>query len=85
MQRATIYTTDYCSYCRAAKSFFTQKGIAFDEIDVTGDDAARVELQERTGRHTVPQIWIGATWVGGYDDLRAAERTGKLQELLLQG
>lgn len=82
MPAITIYTTDYCSYCRAAKSFFTAKGLAFSEVDVSGDDAARADLVARSGRTTVPQIWIGDTHVGGYDDLRALERSGKLSALL---
>lgn len=82
MPAIKIYTTDYCSYCRAAKAFFSAKGLAYEEIDVSGDDAARAELAERSGRPTVPQIWIGDTHVGGYDDLRALDRTGKLGALL---
>lgn len=82
MNKATIYTTDYCSYCRAAKSFFQSRGIPFEEIDVTDDDAARTSLRERTGRTTVPQIWIGEAYVGGYDDLRALDRSGGLTPLL---
>lgn len=78
----TIYTTDYCSYCRAAKSFFAAKGLAYQEVDLSGDDAARQDLVERSGRTTVPQIWIGDTHVGGYDDLRALDRAGKLATLL---
>lgn len=82
MNKATIYTTDYCSYCRAAKSFFQSRGIPYEEIDVSGDDDARAELRERTGRTTVPQIWIGEAYVGGYDDLRALDRSGSLAPLL---
>lgn len=82
MPRVTIYTTDYCGYCRAAKSFFKEKSIPFEEIDLSGDDEARHSLQQRTGRSTVPQIFVGETHVGGYDDLRALDRAGKLQPLL---
>jgi glutaredoxin 3 len=64
-----IYTTDYCSYCRAAKQLFDRHGLAYEEIDVSGDDAARIELRARAGRNTVPQIWYGDEHVGGYDDL----------------
>ena len=83
MPAITIYTTDSCSYCRAAKSFFTAKGLAYQEVDVSGDEAARHDLVERSGRTTVPQIWIGETHVGGYDDLRALDRAGKLAALLV--
>lgn len=82
MPAVKIYTTDYCGYCRAAKSFFKDKGVAFEEIDLSGDDAARENLRNRTGRNTVPQIFIGETHVGGYDDLRALDRAGKLAPLL---
>jgi glutaredoxin 3 len=82
MPTITIYTTTYCSFCRSAKAFFDMKGLRYQEIDVTGDDTARSDLQERTGRPTVPQIFIGETHVGGYDDLRALDRAGKLQPLL---
>jgi len=82
MSQATIYTTTYCSYCQAAKSFFKAKNISYEERDVTGDDAAREDLRTRNGRQTVPQIWIGETWVGGYDDLRALDRSGGLAPLL---
>lgn len=82
MTQATIYVTNWCPYCHAAKRFLADKGIAFDEHDVTGDDAARAELRTRTGRHTVPQIWIGETHVGGYDDLVALDRRGGLAPLL---
>jgi len=82
MPAITIYTTDYCSYCRAAKSLFDRKGAAYTEVDVTDDDEARTSLVARTGRTTVPQIWIGDRHVGGYDDLRALDRAGGLDPLL---
>lgn len=82
MPTVQIYSTTYCSYCRAAKSFFSQKGVAFEEIDLTDDDAGRDALVKRTGRTTVPQIFIGDHHVGGYDDLRALDRAGGLQPLL---
>lgn len=64
-----VYTTDYCPYCTAAKRLLERYALPFDEIDVSGDDAARVELARRSGRKTVPQIWYGDEHVGGYDDL----------------
>ena len=82
MPAVKIYTTDYCGYCRAAKGFFKEKGVAFEEIDLSGDDEGRSQLRARTGRNTVPQIFIGETHVGGYDDLRALDRAGKLAPLL---
>lgn len=82
MVKATIYTTDWCGYCRAAKRFLEGKGVPVEEIDVTDDDDGREALARKTGRTTVPQIWIGETWVGGYDDLRALDARGGLAPLL---
>lgn len=82
MTNITIYTTNYCSFCRSAKAFFDMKGLPYREVDVTGDDAARQDLVDRTGRHTVPQIYIGETHIGGYDDLRQWDREGRLAAVL---
>jgi glutaredoxin 3 len=83
MKPVRIYTTTHCGCCVRAKEFLTRKGVAFEEIDVTGDEQARARLVERTGGlRTVPQIWIGEHHVGGYTDLAALERDGKLQPLL---
>lgn len=82
MPNVQIFSTNYCSYCRAAKAFFDQRGVAYEEVDLTGDDAGREALVKRTGRMTVPQIFIGEHHVGGYDDLRALDRAGGLQALL---
>ena|SRR5436190_22415565 len=83
MSRIQIYTTRYCPYCHAAKRLFSQKGVEFDEIDVSGDAKGRSLMMARAnGRMTVPQIFIGATHVGGYDDLYALDRAGKLDDLL---
>ncbi len=77
-----IYTTTYCPYCTAAKRLLDAKKVAYEEIDVTDDDAARAELVRRTGRRTVPQIFIGDKSVGGFDDIAALERSGELDRLL---
>ena len=69
MQAVKIYTTDYCSYCKRAKALLKSKGIAFEEIDVTHDDAKRDWLVKTTGFKTVPQIFIDEKPIGGYDDL----------------
>lgn len=83
MPTIEIYTTPWCGYCRAAKALLTRKGAAFNEIDVDDDPDRRQEMIERAGgRYTVPQIFIGATHVGGSDDLHALERAGKLDQLL---
>jgi glutaredoxin 3 len=83
MARIEIYTTRLCGYCQSAKALLTRKGVTFSEIDVTGDRAARDRMVERAnGRMTVPQIFIGTTHVGGYDDLYDLDRAGKLDPLL---
>lgn len=83
MKPVKVYTTDYCPYCDQAKALLTRKGVSFEEIDVTGDDEARIELVQRSGGlRTVPQIFIGDVHVGGYDRLSEMDRSGKLDELL---
>jgi glutaredoxin 3 len=83
MAEVVIYTTRYCPYCHAAKALLDRKGVAFSEIDVSGDRAGRQNMIERAqGQTTVPQIFIGATHVGGCDDLYALEDAGKLEALL---
>lgn len=78
-----IYTTQYCGFCRMAKSLLERKHVAFTEIDVGGDPARRAAMTERAhGRTTVPQIFIGATHVGGCDDLYALDQAGGLDRLL---
>ena len=82
MSKVQIYTTNWCPYCTAAKSLLTQKGVSYEEIDVT-DPALRADMMQRAhGRRTVPQIFVGDTHVGGYDDLAALERRGQLDSLL---
>jgi glutaredoxin 3 len=83
MQTVEIYTTPFCGYCQAAKRLLSQKGVKYDETDVSGDAGKRQAMMQRAnGRHTVPQIFIGDTHVGGFDELNALERAGKLDPLL---
>jgi glutaredoxin 3 len=83
MQRVVIYTTPYCPYCLMAKRLLTKKGAAFEEIGVAGNPHLREEMRRKAGGlGTVPQIWIGATHVGGCDELYELERAGKLDALL---
>jgi glutaredoxin 3 len=83
MAQIEIYTTRFCPYCHAAKRLLSRKGVEFTEIDVSGDPKGRSDMVARAnGRMTVPQIFIGATHVGGYDDLSALDRAGKLDPLL---
>lgn len=83
MAKVEIYSTTYCPYCVRAKQLLDAKDIEFTEIDVTGDDEARVSLVEKSGgRKTVPQIFIDGQSIGGYDDLRALEESGQLDAML---
>lgn len=84
MADVVLYTTPWCPYCLRAKHLLKSKGVTFTDIDVSGNPALRQDMEQRSGRHTVPQIWIGSTHVGGCDDLYALERQGKL-DALLQG
>ena len=83
MAKITIYTTRFCSYCHAAKALLQKKGLAYDEIDVSYDPAERQRMTARSnGQRKVPQIFIGETHVGGYDELYALDRQGRLDPLL---
>ncbi|MBI4275995.1 MAG: glutaredoxin 3 [Rhizobiales bacterium] len=83
MNSVEIYTTPYCPYCRWAKDLLERKGVTYSEIDVGGDDTLRITMSERAhGRTTVPQIFVGATHIGGCDDLYALDQEGKLDPLL---
>jgi glutaredoxin 3 len=82
MPSITIYTTPICPYCTMAKRLLAKKGAAFTEIDVSRDDAAREMMMTKSGRRTVPQIWIGERHIGGSDDLHDLDRAGQLDALL---
>ena len=77
-----LYVTTYCGYCKSAKALLQRKGVAYEEIDCTEDPETRLKLVERTGRRTVPQIFIADVPVGGYDDLAALEKAGELDRVL---
>ena len=85
MRPVEIYTTPFCGYCAMAKRLLDRKSVAYREIDVSADPDLRATMVQRAnGRRTVPQIFIGATHVGGSDDLHALEHAGKLDPLLAQ-
>ena len=78
-----MYQTDWCPFCRRAEALLREKGVVEIElIDIVLDARGRAELEAKTGRRTVPQIYIGDTHVGGCDDLHALDRAGKLDPLL---
>ena len=78
----TIYTTRLCGFCHAAKRFFKQRDIGFDEIAADGNPELRADLLARTGQRTVPQIWINDHHVGGFTDLMELDNSGELDKLL---
>ena len=83
MKTVEIYTSPLCGFCHAAKRLLTQKGVSFAEIDIAQQPNKRQEMMQRAnGRHTVPQIFIGTTHVGGCDELYALDRAGKLDPML---
>lgn len=77
-----IYTTSWCPYCESARQLLRRKGVAFEEISVEAYPERRAEMVARSGRQTVPQIFIGARHVGGADDLHALDSAGALDPLL---
>lgn len=82
MAKVEIYTTQYCPFCVRAKSLLDQRGIAYTEIPVDDDPALRRQMESRSGRHTVPQIFINEISQGGCDDLHRLDQTGELTKLL---
>ena len=83
MANVEIYTSPLCGYCHAAKRLLSDKGVSYAEHDVSRNPDKRQEMLGRAnGRHTVPQIFIGDTHIGGYDDMATMERDGKLDPLL---
>lgn len=77
-----MYVTDWCPYCMRARSLLASKGVEPQEIDVEAVPGAREEMRSRTGRDTVPQIFIGERHVGGCDELQALDTDGSLDDLL---
>lgn len=83
MAKVRMYTTGVCPYCQMAERLLQGKGVVdIDKVRVDLDPAQRAEMMEKTGRRTVPQIYIGDRHVGGYDDLAALDRAGGLDPLL---
>jgi len=78
MFRAKVYTTSNCGYCSAAKSLLQRRGVTFEEVDVTGDLELRQWLVRTTAQRTVPQIFLDGRSIGGYQELAALDRMGKL-------
>lgn len=82
-RRVVMYSTEYCPYCERAESLLRARGVSeIEKIQVDLHPERRAEMIERTGRRTVPQVFIGETHVGGFDDLSALDRAGALMPLL---
>jgi glutaredoxin 3 len=77
-----MYVTGWCPYCQRARKLLEKKGVTYTEIDIESAPEKRAEMQARSGRRSVPQIFIGDTHVGGSDDLHALEAEGKLDAML---
>ncbi|HEY7773944.1 MAG TPA: glutaredoxin 3 [Marinagarivorans sp.] len=80
----TVYSKQFCPYCVMAKRLLDSKGVSFDEIKVDSDPVMLKKMMVESGQRTVPQVWIGRTHVGGYDELAELERKGQLDALLAQ-
>lgn len=78
----TLYTTQWCPYCVRARALLDDKGVTYREIAVDGSPELRREMTQRSGRRTVPQIWIGEQHIGGFDDMYRLEIAGELDRLL---
>ena len=83
--KVVMYATSWCPYCARARELLEGKGVEVEEIDIDAAPAARMEMMSRCGRHTVPQIFIGETYVGGCDDLHDLDAGGGLDKLLQTG
>jgi glutaredoxin 3 len=82
MPEITVYTTEPCAYCRQAKALLQKRGLDYNEINLAKDAEGRAELANRTGMMTFPQVLVGETLVGGFTELNAADRSGRLSELV---
>jgi glutaredoxin 3 len=82
MSDVVVYTTDRCSYCVRVKMLLRSREIDFEEINLAGDPEGFVGLAQKTGMMTLPQVMVGETLVGGYQETAAAEQSGELADLL---
>ena len=81
--QVTIYGDDACAYCAAARMLFTKKGIRFEDVVVSGNEERFAEMESRSGgRRSVPQIFVGDSHVGGFDELCSLDKSGELDKLL---
>ena len=82
MNSVTVYTTDFCGFCTSAKKLLERRGIAYEEVNLARDADSRAQLSNLTGMFTFPQILVDGEPIGGFTELLAADREGRLGELL---
>jgi glutaredoxin 3 len=82
MSDVTVYGTSTCNWCCAARLLLKKKGVDFDDKLVGNDAALRAEMEQRSGRRSVPQIFVGERHIGGYDDLQRLDKSGELDNIL---
>jgi glutaredoxin 3 len=82
MSNVEVYTTDPCAFCARVKGIFEARGVEFSEINLSKDPAGRVELAQRTGMMTFPQVIVDGQLLGGFKEVQAALESGRLDELL---
>jgi glutaredoxin 3 len=80
MARVTVYTTEPCGYCRTAKALLDRRGVPYEEVNLAKDADGRAELVSRTGMMTFPQVILDSEPIGGFQELAAADRSGRLAE-----
>lgn len=82
--RVTVYGDEHCAYCAAARMLFTRRGIPFEDIVVSKDADRLAEMQARSGRRSVPQVFVGDKHIGGFDELSSLDKSGDLDKLLAE-
>lgn len=82
MPKVILYTKDYCAFCRQAKALLQSKGVSFEEIDLSDNEALQETVWRLSGRRTVPQIFVDGKPLGGYQEIRALDATGELDKIL---
>lgn len=81
-RQIVMYGNRWCPYCNMAKRFLKRKGVSFEEVNVGRNDEQRRLMEQRSGRNTVPQVFVGEMHLGGYTDLKALDEAGELDDLL---
>ena len=82
MPKVIVYTKDYCAFCRHAKALLTSKGVEFEEINIEHDETLQEEVRRKSGRWTVPQVFVDDVPLGGYQEIQALDAAGELDQIL---